>query len=213
MSKISAIIFDLGGVLLNLDQDKTIRAFERLGLDLDAMNSESSVFHDFETGRINAADFRQAIKSMLKGNITDGQIDTAWNAMLLDINTERLNILVELKRRFKVYLLSNTNSIHIDFFRKYIDTLSGLTPWDDLFDKQYFSYEIGLRKPGKGIYEYVLKDINRAGNECIFIDDSLSNLRGASSAGIYTFHASKPLDAAMHKEIMHMVSALRISDN
>jgi putative hydrolase of the HAD superfamily len=201
MAKISAIIFDLGGVLLDLDQDKTLRTFSRMGVDLDDLNASLPIFTDFETGKINAADFRQGIKTVLKGEITDEQIDSAWNAMLLETNPERFEIIMELRSRFKTYLLSNTNSIHIEAFRKYIQGFSGLEKWDALFDKQFLSYEIGLRKPGKAIYEYVLKDIGFAGNECLFIDDSVVNLHGASAAGIHVLHAKSPLDRQLQQEI------------
>lgn len=201
MTKISAIIFDLGGVLLDLDQGKTIRTFSRLGIDLEELNAKSSLFTDFETGKITAPDFRHALKSVLKGEITDTQIDHAWNAMLLETKRERFEIIGELRGHFKTYLLSNTNSIHIDSFRQYIDGFSGIDKWNSLFDKQYLSYEIGLRKPGKEIYEYVLKDIGHAGNECLFIDDSLPNLHGATAAGIHTLHAKYPLNTDLLKEI------------
>jgi FMN phosphatase YigB (HAD superfamily) len=201
MTKISAIIFDLGGVLLDLDQERTIRTFARLGVDLEELNTRSTIFNDFETGKIAAADFRQGIKSVLKGEITDEQIDQAWNAMLLETNPERFEIIGALRSRFKTYLLSNTNSIHIDSFHQYLDGFSGLNTWNTLFDKQFLSYEIGLRKPGKEIYQYVLDAIGCKGNECLFIDDSVPNLNGAEAAGIHTLHAKKPLDADLLKEI------------
>jgi FMN phosphatase YigB (HAD superfamily) len=201
MTKISAIIFDLGGVLLDLDQERTIRTFARLGVDLEELNTRSTIFNDFETGKIAAADFRQGIKSVLKGEITDEQIDQAWNAMLLETNAERFEIIGALRSRFKTYLLSNTNSIHIDSFHQYLDRFSGLNTWNTLFDKQFLSYEIGLRKPGKEIYQYVLDAIGCKGNECLFIDDSVPNLHGAEVAGIHTLHAKKPLDADLLKEI------------
>jgi HAD superfamily hydrolase (TIGR01549 family) len=206
MSKISAIIFDLGGVILDLDQGKTIRAFSRAGLDLDQMNMNSSIFNDFETGRISAVDFRQGIKTAMKGSMGDAEIDEAWNAMLLDTTHERFEMIAELKKKFKVYLLSNTNSIHIDAFRKYIETFSGLKAWDALFDKQFLSYEIGLRKPDKKMYEYIVKDIGQDAHKCLFIDDSIINIRGAAASGLRILHAQNPLDAKLLSEIQVMVS-------
>lgn len=206
MSKISAIIFDLGGVILDLDQGKTIRAFSRAGLDLEQVNAHSAIFNDFETGRISAVDFRQAIKTALRGSMGDEEIDAAWNAMLLDTTRERFDIIAELKKKFKIYLLSNTNSIHIDAFRKYIDTFSGLKAWDDLFDKQFLSYEVGLRKPDKEMYEYVVNDIGHDAHKCLFIDDSIINIRGAASSGLRVLHAQNPLDAKLLSEIQVMIS-------
>jgi HAD superfamily hydrolase (TIGR01509 family) len=205
MKKISTIIFDLGGVILDLDQDRTLRAFSRLGLDLDDVNESSAIFTDFETGKINADDFRQGIQTLSKGMLTPDQIDTCWNLMLLEITEERFRLIEQLRKSFNIYLLSNTNSIHIDYFRQYIDSSFGLDRWDNLFDKQYLSYEIGLRKPHKAIYEYVLKELGRGPDECIFIDDNVTNVRNAGSLGIHTIHATHPLDLKMIDDIYQTV--------
>ena len=209
MNKISTIIFDLGGVILDLDQGKTLRAFARKGLDLEDVNEASPIFNDFETGKITAPDFRQGIKSLFKGNITDTEIDEAWNAMLLDTYEERFRIIEGLRKQFRIYLLSNTNSIHIDFVRDYLNKHFSIERWDNLFDKQYLSYEIGLRKPHKNIYEYVLNDIQKQPQECLFIDDSFANIKGAESAGIQTLLALNPLDQEMLSNIKQIVSSLK----
>lgn len=207
MHKISTIIFDLGGVILDLDQGKTLRAFARKGLDLEDVNEASPIFNDFETGKISAIDFRHGIRTLFKGNITDTEIDDAWNAMLLDTYEERFKILEGLRKQFRIYLLSNTNSIHIDWVRDYIHKTFGLERWDNLFDKQYLSYEIGLRKPNKDIYEYVLKDIQKYPQECLFIDDNYANVKGAASVGIHTLQALHPLDQEMLSNIKQIISS------
>lgn len=207
MKKISAIIFDLGGVLLDLDQGKTLRAFHKLGLDLEDVNDSSPIFTDFETGKINAADFRQGIQTLSKGVLTNEQIDHAWNLMLLDTTEERFRLLEQLRKNFSVYLLSNTNSIHIDYFRNYIETQFGIERWNNLFDKQFLSYEIGLRKPHREIYDFVLNDIGREANECIFIDDNTTNIRNAGALGIHTILAQQPLDKTMFDNIYHTAKA------
>ncbi len=201
MKKISAIIFDLGGVLIDLDQNKTIRAFKRLGLTLEDLNEESTIFTDFETGKITSDDFRHALKSSLKGNITETQIDNAWNAMLLDIVEERFVMLESLKHNYKIYLLSNTNSIHIESIKKYIDVHFGWDRWCNLFNAQFLSYEIGLRKPHVSIYEFVLKHINLTAQEVLFIDDNITNLNAAKAIGIHTMKALQPLDEKLFAEI------------
>ncbi len=206
MTKITTIIFDLGGVILNLDQDRTLRAFKRLGVDLEDINEMSSIFCDFETGKINAADFRQALITHLKGNATEQQIDDAWNAMLLDLPAQRLNYLKFLRKNFNVHLLSNTNSIHIDAFNKYLTEEHPNLDWFGLFDKVYYSYEIGLRKPNTDIYEFVLKDNNLKPHQCIFIDDMKANLNGANQVGLHTIWAKNPLDENMLMEIKGLVT-------
>jgi glucose-1-phosphatase len=202
MDKISTIIFDLGDVLLDLNQDRTLRAFNRLGIDLSDVNDQTTLFNDFETGKIGEEDFRHTLRAIRKGEVTNEQIDTAWNEMLLWITPERIDILKQLRKHFRIYLLSNTNSIHITWFKKYIEEQMGWQAWCDLFDKQYFSYEIGLRKPHTSIYEYILNDIHKEANECLFIDDNRSNIRGAAKVGIHVLFASKPLDAKMHADIL-----------
>lgn len=213
MTKITTIIFDLGGVILNLDQDRTLRAFNRLGADLDSINAMSTVFADFETGKINADDFRQAMITHLKGTATAEEIDAAWNAMLLDLPLERLTYLKFLRKNFNVHLLSNTNSIHIDAFNKYLNEEHPKLDWFGLFDKVYYSYEIGLRKPNKDIYEFVLQDNNLQPHECLFIDDMKANLNGAGTVGMHTIWAKNPLDENMLMEIKSLVADFTASMN
>lgn len=207
MTKINSIIFDLGGVILNLDQDRTLRAFNRLGVDLVAINEQSSVFKDFEKGLITADDFRQGINTFCANPLSNEQIDFAWNAMLLDLPVHRFNRLITLRKHFNVYLLSNTNSIHIDAFHDYLKQHHAEVKWFDLFDKVYYSYEMGMRKPDTEIYEFVLKDMNKNGEECIFIDDTKQNLHGAAQVGIHTIWAKQPLDDEMMMEIKRCASS------
>lgn len=201
MSAISAIIFDLGGVILNLNQDLTLRAFQRLGADLDAINYSSPIFTDFETGKIDAAQFRAGLKSVLKNQVSDEEIDRAWNAMLLDLPKQRLSTIASLRSTHKVYLLSNTNSIHIDSFYEYLSQCHSVDQWEKLFDKIYYSYQMGLRKPNTDIYEFVTNDIALSPERCLFIDDSLANIKGAAKAGLKTLLAHEPLGENLWLEI------------
>lgn len=201
MHTISAIIFDLGDVLLDLDQDRTLRQFNRLGLSLDEVNLQSTLFTEFECGKINAADFRQTLKSAAKGTIDDEQIDEAWNRMLLSVNHQRLPMLQALQQRVPLYLLSNTNSIHIDWFKQYLHDTIGLNQWNSLFTHQFLSYEIGMRKPNLDIYEYVTSTIGLAPEACLFIDDNKSNITGAKQAGLQTLFAQRPLNDELFAQI------------
>jgi len=187
---IKNIIFDLGAVILNLDQDKTLRTFKRLGIDLDEINMSHSLFTDFETGKIDANYFIHSLHSFLKGNASKEQIISAWNAMLLDLPEHRLSILKSLKNKYKLYLLSNTNTIHMEA----IYQEHGQNIFEGLFEKIYLSHEIGYRKPNKNCYQFVLQDANIVGSETIFIDDNKGNIRGAEEAGINTIWAKEPLD-------------------
>ena len=209
MKKISAIILDLGGVILNLDQERTYKNFAKLGFDLDQMNDESTIFNDFEKGLITEKEFRQAIKTFLKESVSDEQIDAAWNSMLLDLPKERIELIKILKKKYEVYLLSNTNVIHIDFFRNYFDKNFKHENWNSLFNKIYYSHEIGLRKPDANIFEFVLKETAKDPRECIFIDDNKLNLNGAESCGIRTIWAQQPLSEITMAEIKMISDALQ----
>jgi putative hydrolase of the HAD superfamily len=198
---IKNLIFDLGAVILNLDQDKTLRAFKRLGSDLDEINMGSTLFTDFETGKVDATYFVQALHTHLKGNASKEQIIHAWNAMLLDLPAHRIDLLKALKNKYKLYLLSNTNTIHIEALYKE----HGHDIFEDIFEKIYLSHEIGLRKPNKNCYEFVLQDANMIGSETVFIDDNKGNIRGAEEAGINTIWAKEPLDKWFLAELKALV--------
>ena len=122
MKEIKNIIFDLGGVLLNLDYSRTIREFQKLGIvnfeKLYSQKNQSSIFDDLETGKINPQDFISNIDTFSTKKTDEKDIIVAWNAMLLDLPPERLNFIKSLKAKYKIFLLSNTNEIHIDSFEK-----------------------------------------------------------------------------------------------
>ena len=187
---IKNIIFDLGGVVLNLDQEKTLRAFKRLGANLEELNLESSIFLDLETGKIEADYFLQTIFTMLKGEANKEQITQAWNSMLLELPPHRVEIIRQLKSKYRLFLLSNTNSIHINA----VYEEHGKSIFEELFETVYLSHEIGIRKPDVACYEYVLSHAQLKGVETVFIDDNKSNLKGAEAAGMRTIWAKEPVD-------------------
>jgi glucose-1-phosphatase len=187
---IKNIIFDLGAVVLNLDQEKTLRAFRRLGADLDELNHESSLFIDYEVGKIDTEFFLHSLMSRLKGNASKQQIIDAWNAMLLDLPPKRIELLRQIKKKYRIFLLSNTNILHIDaIYKEHSKEI-----FEELFEKIYLSHEIGLRKPNVDCYQYVLKDAGIKGSESVFVDDNRANIKGADEAGINTIWAKEPLD-------------------
>jgi epoxide hydrolase-like predicted phosphatase len=206
MTKITTIIFDLGGVILNLNQELTYQAFAKLGADTTQFHEQVDVLNKFETGHIDADTFRNHFVQLYQGKVSIPEIDDAWNAMLLDLPEERINMLIELRKTFDVYLLSNTNSIHIDAFNAYLTLHHQQLNWMGLFDKVYYSYEIGYRKPNTDIYEFVLNDLGKQANECIFIDDNKDNLKGAEQVGIKTVHAAKPMDKEMFDLIYQLAN-------
>ena len=190
MQNIKAIIFDLGGVILNIDYNKTSKAFTNLGVkNFDEMYSQKNanpLFHDLEEGKINEEEFYNAFRRSTQLKLTDQQIKTAWNAILLRYREEALQTLATIKNKYRLYLLSNTNSIHHKEFNKIFEDQIGSGSLNDYFDKAYYSHEIKLRKPGKDAYQYVLKENNLFPSETLFIDDSIQNIEAAKSLGLQT---------------------------
>ena len=188
MTKIKNIIFDLGGVILNLDYSKTVIEFQKLGLlnfeKLYSQKKQSSVFDDFEKGRINANDFISSINKFYGLNINKTAFTMAWNAMLLDIPKERVNYIRELKKDFKIFLLSNTNEIHIKKFESDLRKSNNLKDFQNCFDKIYYSSNMGMRKPDMECFKKVINEHGLKPDETLFIDDSIQHVNGAKRVGI-----------------------------
>ncbi len=190
MSQIKNIIFDLGGVLLNIDYNKTSNAFKKLGAsDFDEFYSQAGANHLFEaleTGDINEGDFYKAMAPHCFAQTTEQQMRQAWNSILLDFRPASLEILTQLKHKYNLYLLSNTNSIHLTAFNKILMDQTGKASLNDYFIKSYYSHIIRIRKPYAATYNWVLQDANLNGAETLFVDDSINNINGAKEAGLQT---------------------------
>lgn len=188
---IKNIIFDLGGVILNIDYHRTSRAFQELEIkEFDALYSQaqqSDLFDLLETGMISPEAFRKQVRELVGIPLKDSQIDTAWNAMLLDLPKERIAILQAAKSNYNTFLLSNTNVIHLDSYTDQLQKEHGIKSLGELFKKEYYSHEIKLRKPNNEAFEYVLTANHLKAEETLFIDDSIQHIEGAQSIGINTF--------------------------
>jgi HAD superfamily hydrolase (TIGR01509 family) len=190
MKKYKAIIFDLGAVILNINYQNTIDEFTKLGIKNAAIfyskKVQTDLFNQIETGVISSNKFLKALQKETK-NANIIQIEHAWNSMLLDLPQERLELIKKLKNNHMIYLLSNTNAIHIDAFKKQL----GNTKWlafCKLFDKMYLSHELGLRKPDVKIFEHILKEQTLKSEEVFFIDDSPQHIASAKKIGIHCYH-------------------------
>src|SRR5688572_16872480 len=162
MPAIKNLIFDLGGVLINIDYRKPIEAFQQLGVNVTAewyaKKTQNKLFDDFETGAISPAEFREEIRKFSGKQLTDDQIDRAWNSILLDFPAQRMELLYELKKTHRLFLLSNTNAIHIPEFYQILIRTFGKNPFPEIFEHCYYSHEMGLRKPHAEIFIRVLKN-------------------------------------------------------
>ncbi len=192
---IKNIIFDLGGVLLNLDPDRTGAAFRALVGSHDRHQEafvklqQAFIFEDFETGDIHEDEFIKALQDVNPNPVTRGQIEIAWSAMLLNFPAERIELLTDLRKAgYKIYLLSNINSLHLRDVRIILKEELGIADFDSYFDHAYYSHLIGHRKPNRSAFDYVLNHAKINAAESLFIDDNAPNLVGAREAGIHTIH-------------------------
>jgi glucose-1-phosphatase len=196
MNTVSAVILDLGGVILNLDYNRTKTAFANLGVrDFDAYYTQfkgSPLFDDLETGKVSRGAFFDALRERSGLALTDDRITAAWNAMLLDFPPERVEYLKVLRKRYRLFLLSNTNEIHHEAFQRIFRGSQGST-LDDLFDKAYYSHLIGARKPDAEAFRTILEEQGLKASETIFVDDTESNVGGAQELGIQTIHLQAPM--------------------
>ena len=190
MQKTEAIIFDLGAVILNIDYNLTRTAFEKLGvLHFDELYSQSSadrLFRNLETGKISEENFYHELNKCTGLQLSPMEIKQAWCAMLLDFREGSLVFLDKLKPKYKLFLLSNTNHIHIPEFNKIYHAKKREKPFNGFFDKAYYSCDIGLRKPDAACYEWVLNKEKLVPGKTIFVDDSIQNVEAAKRAGMQT---------------------------
>ena len=189
--KIRNIVFDLGGVLVDLDFKAAINGLQEAGFanvkeQLLAFD-RGGIFQKFEVGEITADEFRTAIRENSTVTLTDEEVDALWNLMLLEIPREKLELILELRGKYMVYLLSNTNSIHWDYVCKNAFNYRGFRV-EDYFEETFLSYEMHLAKPDKAIFEKVLSDANLLPEETLFIDDSEANCKAAQEVGIHAHH-------------------------
>ena len=192
MSNIKAILFDLGGVLFNIDYNKPIQNFEALGIpnaaELFSQASQTSLFDDLETGIISTKYFYNALREITKTNITNTALECAWNSILLDFPEKRLQLIRALRKTYPIYLLSNTNEIHEKGFNLILNKSLGIENLHDEFNKIFFSHCIHLRKPNENAFLHVLNEINLKANEVLFIEDSIQHIETAQRLGFQTIH-------------------------
>jgi glucose-1-phosphatase len=196
MKIIKNIIFDLGGIFMELSYKKTEEAFEALGVanfhELFTQHKASPLFVHLETGRIDKNEFYEGFRKLVGMNLYNNQIRDAWNAMLLNFPTERLLWLKEASKKYKVYLFSNTNIIHYEAFQKIFRENTRKQNLDDYFIKAYYSHELGLRKPDEEAFIEILKKEKLCAEETLFIDDTPVNIESAKHVGMQAILLQSP---------------------
>ncbi|MDR3142502.1 MAG: HAD family phosphatase [Tannerellaceae bacterium] len=190
MKEIKNLVIDFGGVIINLARNRCIEAFAALGIDVrEQLNNNylhKDMFMAIELGQMTAAEFRDAIRLLTSRKVTNKQIDDAWICMINDVPAYKLDLLLELKKKYNTLLLSNTNEFHWSWSEKNVFSYKGYQA-ADFFNKIYLSYKLHMVKPHAGIFEYVIKDAGIIPQESLFIDDALPNCRTAESLGFRTY--------------------------
>jgi glucose-1-phosphatase len=196
-NSVKNLIFDLGGVILDLSVDHTLAFFTTLsGLDKQHVTEifkTSPEFNEYEKGKINDHQFRDFIRKTYCGHASDQEIDLAWNAMLRGIPKTKLDLLLKLKKKYQVFLLSNTNGIHLNYINQVLlPQVTGGYNLDEYFHIAYYSHRMLKRKPDAEIFEHVITENNLLAAESLFLDDNLSNVEGAKAVGLQTVYVSHP---------------------
>ncbi len=191
LTGIKNIILDLGEVIINLSQERTIHAFKNLFNDqFEVMQTElqnQNILTRYEIGEITSQEFLNFFKGFNQ-QLTDEAICDAWNSMLLDIPKERIELIAVLAKKYRLFLLSNTNEIHLAFINNYVNTQFGLSSISAPFERSHFSHLMKMRKPNAVIFNEVLTQNNLIAQETLFIDDTEEHIITAKQLNLKTHH-------------------------
>ena len=193
------LLFDFGGVIIDIDYDATPAAMRRLsraGSTIEFSQArQAALFDKFETGHLTPAEFRAGLRAAYDLDASDADLDAAWNAMLLDVPAERLALIGELRHQgHQTALLSNTNALHIAEINSRLARQYGFTHGiADVLDRVFYSQEVGLRKPGEEIFRHVLREMNWRPEDVLFIEDSPQHVATARRLGLRVLHLAPPL--------------------
>ncbi len=205
LKEIKNIIFDLGGVIINLDMNRTYLAFQQLAgkneVPVFNYTVQHEIFKRFEVGDMDSPEFLRGLRVLI-GNATNEELITAWNAMLLDIPMERVELLKQLKEQYRTFLFSNTNQIHYEGFNQILLDAHGLPGLEPLFEKIYFSHTMRMRKPDVASFKRIIEENGLIPEETLFLDDTAGHLEGARAAGLKTILVSD------ENHLLHIFSKL-----
>jgi putative hydrolase of the HAD superfamily len=197
LAVIKNIVFDFGGVILNIDHHRVENAFERLGIrdfeQLFNQASQSELFKALEKGEKTSAEFRDEIRKLIGLNLTDATIDHTWNEIICDYPPERILLLKEIRNHHRLFLLSNTNVIHYNYYIPKFRNEFGFD-FESLFENVYWSFKIGMRKPDPDPFLLLLKNETILPEETLFIDDTRQNTEIARTLGFKTLSLKKGTD-------------------
>lgn len=191
-NKIETIIFDFGGVILDIDPQLTYNEFAKYGPKSFEDKDIKDIVRKFEKGILTPEVFRKMMCEALSIKISDSQFDEAWNALLFDIPRERIEVIEQVKNHYTTLLLSNSNEIHYDLYVRDLQLRFGYREFDELFHKAYFSFDMHLAKPDPDVFEFIINQHELKPERTLFIDDLPENLTVAKSLGLKTYLLQKP---------------------
>ena len=190
------IVLDLGGVILELDVNRSIELLSELGFpgeeNLDIIFSKYPFFLKFETGRIGPDEFLDALTIQLGNHTPREKIIEAWNAMILGFRPDTVKLLTKLREKYRLFLLSNTNAIHEVYYNDILHMKHGIPNLTGIFEKVYYSHDVNMRKPDHEIFQYVLDDSRINPRETLYIDDTEVHVKAAGDLGIHVYHLRLP---------------------
>ncbi len=191
LPNIKNILFDLGGVILDINVQSTLKRFYELGFPAELLqypyHMTTDLFFNYETGKIGTDEFRNEIRKKTNAGITNGEFDEAWNAMLIGVPEERTALLKELSGRYNLYMLSNTSALHVPVFEKMFKEAGGVS-MQKIFTGIYYSFEIGWHKPDLEAWEFVIRDAVINPGETLFLDDNIQNIKASQELGFQAIH-------------------------
>jgi FMN phosphatase YigB (HAD superfamily) len=205
MKQIKNLIFDLGSVLLDIDVGRTLRSFDTMGVSgkqLEEIYKEpENFFLLFEKGAIDADTFRNAFRTLSDNHLTDQQINDAWSAMVVGFPENKVELLKCLVNKYDLYLLSNTNEIHVPVYTRQFRETSGGISFEDIFTRIYYSHDVKLSKPNLAIFTYMLNDSGIVPEESLFIDDLQRNVEAAIETGLpaYQYREEDDLEEVLER--------------
>ncbi len=195
-SSLKNILFDLGGVILDLNVSATLERFLNLGFPKELLNYpenyETNIFFNYETGKTSTKEFRDAIRKISGVNFSDDEFDDAWCAMITGIPESRIRLLESLSKKYNLYILSNTSELHIREFNQMFHDAAGYTI-SDVFTHGFYSHETGWHKPDPGAFRNVLKKAGIKAAETLFLDDNIHNVKAAKELGFNVIHITDNL--------------------
>ena len=206
MTQFKNLIFDIGDVIIDIDYQVTIAAFQKLAKvdfsEIVSYSRQQHIFDAFEKGEINAAQFRNELRLFLMPGVSDEAIDDAWNSILIHYPPSKMDLLLQLKTRYRTFALSNINELHIRSLDVAAQQLFGESAFSHFFHRAFYSSEMGCRKPEAEIYTRVLQEESLNPGETFFVDDKLENIVAARALGIqaYQLKQRNQLSELLHQQ-------------